>query len=61
MLKPDPKSKRVDGSGTRPPGTPATLLPSVVPKENVALLTSEAAVTPTTCRSNVAVPAMKGL
>jgi len=47
MLRPDTRSRRVDGSGTLE-WIPGTLFPSVVPKENVALLTSDSVVTPRT-------------
>ena len=56
---PDPKRRSVAGPGTR--GTPGTFAPSVVPKEKVALLTSDEAMRPMIWISNVAVPVMNGL
>src|SRR5262249_42400933 len=46
---------------TTGPGTPTTFEPAVVPKENVAPVTVESAVSPEMATTNVAVPSMNGL
>ena len=59
---------QVLGSGTTWGGgvqslmhVPVTLLPSVVPNENMALVIVESVVIPSSAREKVAVPVMKGL
>ena len=54
------KSERVAGSGTLLL-VPGTSLPAVVPNENVALLTTELAVTPGTFNVNEALWPRNGL